>query len=84
MKTRGRVLEGVLQKNQRQAKKFWKYDGYGVKVADLHEVTGVLLDTMYDGRLYVPLSTLRQHGIQHWFGDEEQLILPVQYWKKVK
>ena len=83
-KVKGVVRDNILYKNGKQALKFWKYDGYGVKVEDLHEVNGVVLDTKYDGRLYAPVSVLREHGIQHFFGDEEQLILELNHWKGVK
>lgn len=80
----GRVVDGVLQKGGTAVVKFWAFDGYGINVADLHEVTGVLLDTKYDGRLYTPLSVLREHGIEHDFNGEKQLILKVEYWRKIQ
>lgn len=82
---KGRVLDGILYKNDRQAVKFWKYGGYGVKVADLHNVVGVVIDTQYDGKLYTSVSNLEEHGIPHVFGEsEKQLILPVEHWRRVK
>lgn len=80
----GVVRDNILYKNGKQAIKFWKYDGYGVNVADLHEVNGIVLDTKYNGRIYAPVSVLREHGIHHWFGDEEQLVLKVEFWKEIK
>lgn len=86
---KGRVLDNILHKNIKQALKFFKHNGYGVRVADLHEVNGVLLDTKYDGRLYAPVSLLYKYGIEHTFvnksGEEEkQLVMPVEYWREVR
>lgn len=80
-KVKGRVIDGILYKNSKQAIKFWKHDGYGIKLADLHNIQGVVIDTQYDGKLYASLTTLEEHGIPHTFGDEKQLILPVKHWR---
>lgn len=87
-KVKGHIIDDILYKTEKQAVKFWKHGGYGVKVADLHNVLGVVIDTQYDGKLYTPVSNLEEHGIPHTFFDkagkpEKQLILPVSYWKKV-
>jgi len=82
---KGRVLDGILYKNSRQAVKFWQHDGYGIKVRDLHNVDGVVIDTRYDGKLYASATTIQEYGIPHTFnGDEEQLILKVKYWRGVR
>lgn len=84
-KVRGRVIDGILQKTSKQAIKFWKYNGYGIRVSDLHNVEGVVIETEYDGKLYTNISNLEEHGIEHTYKDEEkQLILPVRYWRKVR
>ncbi len=80
----GRVVDGVLHKAGTAIVKFWKHDGYAINVSDLHEVNGVLLDTKYDGRLYAPVSVLREHGIPNDFEGEEQLVLPVKYWRVIQ
>lgn len=79
----GRVVDGVLYKGGKAVVKFFQHDGYGLNVNDLHEVNGVLLDTKYDGRLYAPVSVLREHGIPHDFEGEQQLILPVKFWRVI-
>lgn len=86
---KGRVVDNILYKNGRKVVKFWKHDGYGLNVADLHEVNGVVIDSQYDGKLYTSTSNLYEHGISHTFINksgraEQQLILPVQYWREVK
>ena len=88
-KVHGRVVDGILYKTAKQAKKFWKHEGYGVAVADTHNVQGIVIQTQYDGKLYTNVPNLEEHGIAHTFIDpkgkeEKQLILPVQYWREVR
>jgi hypothetical protein len=83
-KVHGRVIDNILHKDGKKVVKFWKHDGYGIDVRDLHNVNGVVLDTQYDGKLYASTSTLREYGIDHMFKDEKQLILPVKHWRKVR
>lgn len=81
---KGRVDEHILHKRGRQVQKFFKHNGYGINVDDLHEINGIVLETKYDGKLFTSVSNLRENGITHYFGEEKQLILPVQYWRQVK
>lgn len=82
---KGRVVDDILYKNVRQAVKFYKYDGYGIKISDMHNIIGIVIETKYDGKLYTSISNLWEHGIPHIFNeDERQLILPVKYWRGVK
>jgi hypothetical protein len=80
----GRIVDGILHKDGNKVVKFWKHNGYGIDVRDLHNILGVVLDTQYDGKLYASLSTIEANGIDNMFGEEKQLILPVEHWRKVK
>lgn len=79
---KGHAQEGVLYKSKRQTQKFWKYKGYGINTADLANVTDIVIETEYDGKLHTTVSNLRENGIAHHFKDEKQLILPVEHWGK--
>lgn len=81
---KGRVLDNILYKDLKKTKKFFKYDGYGINTADLHEVLGVVIETKYDGKLYTSVSNLEENGIPWDFNGERQLILPVKFWRNVR
>lgn len=81
---RGVVEEGVLVKQGKQVQKFWKYNGYAVSVADLERVSGVKLYTPSDGILFATRQKFIEHGIDNIYKDEEQLVLPVQYWESIE
>lgn len=83
IKPKGSIRDGILYKTPTQAVKFWAKDGYGIRVADLHNVEGVILDTKYDGKLYAPTWLIEQEGEEHMFGDEKQLILKTEKWRVV-
>ena len=84
-KVHGRIEDGILIKDGKKVVKFWKHNGYGIAVTDLvGGVNGVILDTQYDGKLYSSVDNLFENGIRHQFGEEKQVILPVQYWRRVQ
>lgn len=84
-KVHGRIEDGVLVKDGKKVVKFWKHDGYGIAISDLvGGVSGVILDSQYDGKLYSSVDNLFENGIRHDFNGEKQIILPVQFWRGVK
>ena len=89
-KVHGRIEDGILIKDGNKVVKFFKHNGYGIAITDLiGGVSGVVLDTQYDGKLYSSVDNLFEHGIRHNFvnhkGEEErQIILPVERWRGVR
>lgn len=86
LKVHGRIEDGILIKEGKKVVKFFKYDGYGIAVSDLvGGVSGVVVDSQYDGKLYTSVDNLLDNGIRHTFEnngkEERQIILPVQYWR---
>lgn len=79
----GQVINGVLHKRGSQVVKFWKYNGYAVPVIQVIKVKGVKLYTKYDGKLYASKETFNKHAIPHMFGDEHQLVLPIEHWEVI-
>jgi hypothetical protein len=77
------VVDHTLIKHGKQVQKFWMHDGYAVATEHLEQVRGVKLYTSYDGVLYAPRNVFYQHGKEHNFKGEEQLVLPVKYWEKL-
>lgn len=78
----GTLNRGYLIKKGKQVQKFWKFDGYGIAVNDLRRCKGVILHTQYDGVLYAYVDDFAKHGIPHLYKDEQQLVLPTNYWRQ--
>lgn len=84
-KVHGRIEDGILIKDGKKVVKFWKHNGYGIAISDLGgDVNAIILKTKYDGNLYTSVDNLFKNGIPHEFGDEKQIILPLQHWRGVK
>lgn len=80
---KGTIIDHVLVKRGKAVVKYFKHNGYAVKVSDLEKVRGVKLYTHYDGTLYADRHLFYKHGIENDYKGEQQLVLPVQYWEEL-
>lgn len=78
---KGTIIDNILVKRGKQVIKYWKYNGYAVKEEDLEKVRGVKLYTEYDGVLYADRHLFYKHGIDNFYNNEAQKVLPTKYWE---
>lgn len=68
-----------LIKKNKSVVLFKIYDGFGVPVRVLNQVRSV--EVHYQNEVYTaPVTMFKQHGIEHRFKDEDQLVLPRRFW----